>query len=93
MICNSSSTDVQAWARGMTYEILPELELTHLNAQKITGSCGWLVSPKLLESLEKILHTFDYFCKTQQKSSAQTQYNVLFQKERQTLTNSKLKFD
>jgi hypothetical protein len=27
----------------MKFSILPELELTDLNAQKITGSCGWLV--------------------------------------------------
>jgi hypothetical protein len=27
----------------MKFSILPELELTDLNAQKITRSCGWLV--------------------------------------------------
>jgi hypothetical protein len=36
------------WA--MKFLILPELELTVLGTQNIKRSCGWLVSPKLLET-------------------------------------------
>jgi hypothetical protein len=51
----------------MKFSILPELELTDLNAQKTMWSCWLVVSPKLSEkaksSYRENLHTRDLFAK------------------------------